>query len=174
MNTATPGNEPGIRQRLKVEIRAYIVISGYLWICFTALLLYQNAVLDANHGHLLPMSVAAIKALVLGKFLMVGKAFRIGETTGNHRLLNRIVVKSLAMLLLLLVFTGVEEFVLGFVHGHTLAAIVGEFADRPWIEVIAPAAVMLLVLIPMIAFEEIDTALGRGSLLRILLSRPGS
>ena len=46
-----------------------------------------------------------------------------------------------------------------------------EFLDRSWLQNIAPSVVMLLVLIPMITFEEVDHALGDGSLKRLLFGR---
>ena len=75
------------------------------------------------------------------------------------------------MLLLLLVFTMIEELIVGLVHGQETSEIIAEFIGRPWLQNIAPSVVMLLVLIPMISFEEIDHVLGDGSLKRMLFGR---
>ena len=155
-------------------MRAYLGISVYLWICFSALLLYETAVLRAEHVQFLPLGTAAIKALVIGKFILIGKAMNVGEMVRHSLLLNRIAWKSLATLLLLLLFTTVEELVVGLVHGHALADIVAEMLERSWLERLAPAVIMLLVLVPLIAFEEIDKALGKGNLKRMLLDRQDS
>jgi hypothetical protein len=65
----------------------------------------------------------------------------------------------------------IEEMVVGLVHGHTVANTVDDLTARSWLELLAPSVVMLLVLIPMISFEEIDRDLGRGKLRRMLFGR---
>ena len=150
-------------------MRSYIFISFYLWICFSALLLYQNSILRINDLALLPLSSAAIKALVLGKFILIGKAIKVGERVKNDVLLYRILWKSLATMLLLMIFTGIEDLLVGFMHGHAIADTMGEMMARSWLQWVAPSLVMLLVLIPFIAFEKIDASMGKGSLARILL-----
>jgi hypothetical protein len=165
------GDESTIGNRLAAEMRAYVGISVYLWVCFSALLLYETAVLRAEHLPFLPLGTAAIKALVIGKFILIGKALKVGERTRHSLLLSRIAWKALATLLLLLLFTGVEELVVGLLHGHNVADIVAEMLERSWLERLAPAVIMLLVLVPLITFEEIDETLGNGSLKRMLLDR---
>lgn len=161
----------GFRHWLMLELRAYVILSLYLWICFSALLLYGSSLLQVNHVPLLPLGSAAIKALILAKVILIGRAAKIVDTVRNEVLLHRILLKSLATLALLLLFIGAEELATGLVHGHSLADSIAALADRPWLQWVAPSMVMLLVLIPMIAFEEIDIALGRGTLMRIMLAR---
>lgn len=171
MNSKNGKDNAGIRQRFKEEMRSYIFISFYLWICFSALLLYQNSILRINDLALLPLSSAAIKALVLGKFILIGKAIKVGERVKNDVLLYRILWKSLATMLLLMIFTGIEDLLVGFMHGHAIADTMGEMMARSWLQWVAPSLLMLLVLIPFIAFEKIDASMGKGSLARILLGR---
>ena len=169
MDSHSAENNHGVRQRFLEEMRTYLIISLYLWISFSALLLYENALLQADNLAFLPMGTAAVKALILGKFILIGKAFKVGSRVEHNVLLHRILWKSFATLLLLLVFTGIEELVVGIVHGHTLAATASEILGRSWLEMLAPSFVMLLVLVPMIAFEETDIAMGKGNLMRMLL-----
>ena len=169
MTTDHAEGKPGIGQRFKQEMRTYFFISFYLWVCFSALLLYENSILARDNIAFLPMGTAAIKALILGKFILVGKAIGVGSRVRHHVLLHRILWKSLATLLLLLVFTGIEELVVGLVHGHALADTASEMLESSWLERLAPSVMMLLVLVPMIAFEELDIAIGKGKLRRLLL-----
>ena len=74
-------------------------------------------------------------------------------------------------MLLLLVFAVIEEIVVGWFHGHTVANTVDELTARSWVELLAPSVVMLLVLIPMVVFEEIDRDLDKGKLRRMLFGR---
>jgi hypothetical protein len=54
------------------------------------LLLYHNSVLRINDLALLPFSSAAIKALILGKFILIGKVIKVGERVRHDVLLHRI------------------------------------------------------------------------------------
>jgi hypothetical protein len=74
-------------------------------------------------------------------------------------------------MLLLLIFTMVEDLLTGLVHGYAFADTMAEMMARSLVQWVAPNLVMLLVLIPLIAFEQIDISMGKGSLSRILLGR---
>jgi hypothetical protein len=134
-------------------------------------LLYETAVLRAEKIQFLPIGTAVVKALILGKFILIGKAVKVGERIESGRVVYRIFWKSLAMYLFLLVLTAVEELIVGFVHEQAFSETIGEFTERSWLQNLAPSAVMLLVLIPMISFEEIDCVFGNGSLKRMLFKR---
>jgi hypothetical protein len=172
VSTRKPHDKGSMGHRFIEEMRTYTIISLYLWVCFSALLLHETAVLQANNLQFLPFSIAVVKALILGKFILIGKAANIGSRIESDVLLHKIIWKSLATLLLLLVFSIIEELIVGIVHGQAISELVAEFVDRSWLQNLAPSIVMLLVLIPMISFEEIDQALGTGSLKRLLFSRP--
>lgn len=169
--TEASSGKGSIGQRFVKELREYLIISFYLWICFAALLIYKTAILQAEHVEFLPLGIATVKALILGKFILVGKAVKLGTRVKSSIVLNKIMWKSVAFLLLLLVFTAIEELVVGLIHSHSVTSIVSEFTARPWLESFAPAVVVLLVLIPMITFEEIDHALGEGKLRSTLFGR---
>lgn len=103
-----------ISHRLMVEMREYAIVSLYLWVCFSVLLLYKTAIIQADYVIFLPLSTAGIKALILGKFILVGKTAKVGTRIKSKILLHRIGWKSLAFLLLLIVFAAVEELIVGF------------------------------------------------------------
>jgi len=169
--TETLGNKDSVLERLLKELREYLIISIYLWICFSVLLLYKTAILRAEQVAFLPLGIAAVKALIIGKFILIGKAVKTGSRLSSKVLLIRIMWKSLSFTLLLVVFTVIEEIVVGWFHGHSVASTVDQLTARSWVELLAPSVVMLLVLIPMISFEEIDRELGEGKLRAMLFGR---
>jgi hypothetical protein len=171
MSSENPCDKSSIGHRFMEEMRAYAIISLYLWVCFSALLLYETTVLRADNVQFLPIGTAVVKALILGKFILIGKAIKVGVRIKPGSLLYRIVWKSLAMLLFLLVLTAIEELIVGLVHGQATSEIIAEFINQSWLQEIARCVVMLLVLIPMISFEEIDHVLGDGSLKRMLFGQ---
>ena len=164
------GEAMSVARRLKAEMRAYLFISLYLFICFSVVLLYQGAMQSSVGENALPLSFAAVKALLIGKFILVGKAIGLGTRVKHSVLVHRIAWKSFAFLLLLVLFGWLEEFVVGFYHGLSFGEIVGEIAAVPLIQKLAATLLMLMVLIPMITFEEVDRALGGGELTRMLFS----
>jgi len=157
-----------LRERVSHELREYAVTAAYLFVWLSALLLYENAVRDEGTGPaVLPFGVAAAKALVLGKFVLLGQAVGAGTRLSARTLAQRIAWRSLALLLVVVALVAVEEIVLGLVHGETLTGALAAFAARP-LEHAAGALLLLLVLIPFVATKQIHLALGEGRLARLL------
>ncbi len=158
-------------ERIKDEMRKYALISAYLYVCFAVLLLYDTVVTSTSAATPVPWGVAIVKALVLGKFVLIGDALSIGSRANAHPLLHRIVWKSLAMLLLLVVFKCLEEIIVGWVHGHSLGQVLAEFSERSWIQNVAPLLLMLLILIPLLGAMEIYRTVGPDRLKQIMLNK---
>ena len=68
-------------------------------VCFSTLLFYESAILQAENVKLALLGSAAFKALILGKFILIGRAINVGGHLNPVMLLQRIVWKSVAMLL---------------------------------------------------------------------------
>ncbi len=110
MNHETASGQPvGIGQRLMAELRRYALVSAYLYVCFGAILLYKAAILSEAGQHYVPLGVAAVKALILGKFVLIGEmALFHGRTAGEAAsalaaLLRPEVLASTLLMLLILV-----------------------------------------------------------------------
>ena len=171
MTEDSPGKKGLTVDRIKQEMREYAIISLYLWVCFSVILVYQSSLSPRGDALYVLLGSAAFKALLIGKFILIGKALKPGSRRNPRMLLARIAWKSLAMLAVLIAFNLLEELVVGAVHGQTLAQSVSEYLGRPTVQLIAPMLLMLLVLIPMIAFEEVDRELGRGTLRELLFGQ---
>src|SRR5580704_16769453 len=85
------------------ELLEYAVVSAYLYICLGALILLKVAILNAQGVSYAPYGLAAIKALVLGKFILVGRAAALGDRYRYRRAIYVIAYKAFAFLILLLV-----------------------------------------------------------------------
>ena len=168
-NEVTSAHPPGARERLREELRRYLAVSAYLYVCFAAILLYKSAVLSGVGEHYLPLGLAAGKALILGKFILLGEAAGVGTRIGARTLLQRILRSSVLFLVLLVLLTIVEEIIVGLVHGHSLGQAVAALAERPWLEILASCFLMLLVLIPLVTVTEVSRTLGPGGLRQLLL-----
>ena len=168
-NEAESAHQPSAKERLREELRRYLAVSAYLYVCFAAILFYKSAILSSIGEHYLPLGLAAGKALILGKFVLLGEAAGVGTRIGARTLLQRIVSSSVLFLIVLILLTIVEEIIVGLVHGHSLGQAVAALAEHPWPETLASCFLMLLVLIPLVTVTEVSRALGPGALRRLLL-----
>ena len=166
---AASAHRPGARERLREELRRYLAVSAYLYVCFAAILFYKAAILSSIGEHFLPFGLAAGKALILGKFVLLGEAAGVGTRIGARTLLQRILSSSVLFLGLLVLLTIIEEIIVGLVHGHSFGQALAALADRPWLEVLASCVLMLLVLVPLVTVTEVSRTLGPGGLRQLLL-----
>jgi hypothetical protein len=158
----------GVKERLREEMRKYAIVSVYLYVCLGAVLLYKAALIDASGGHFLLHGIAAAKALILGKFLLIGDAMGVGTRPVARTLLARIAWRTVLLLALLVALTIVEELVVGWVHGHAAGATMAELRARSLPELAAECMLLLLILFPLVATTELNRALGPGRLKAML------
>ena len=108
-----------------------------------------------------------VKAAVLAKFMLLGKAMKLGERTTTSPLIWPTLHKAFAFLVLLIIMTVIEEAVVGMFHHRSVAASLGELVGPRLDETMAGFLIMLLVLVPFFAFRVLDEALGEGKLARL-------
>jgi hypothetical protein len=168
-NEPASSHRPGAKERLREELHRYLAVSAYLYVCFAVILLYKSAVLSSAGEHFLPLGLAAGKALILGKFVLLGEAAGVGTRVRAQTLLQRIVRTTLLFLVLLVLLTIVEEVIVGLVHGHSFGQAVAALRDRSAVEILASCLLLLLVLVPLVTVTEVSRVLGPGGLRRLLL-----
>lgn len=167
MNSKVPKGT-AIAERAVHELREYARVSVYLYVCFGALILYKTAILHGQGVSYEPWGIAIVKALILGKFVLLGQAAGLGDRYESRRLIYVIAHKALLFLILLLVLTVIEEIVVGLIHGRAVAASLSLFLGDMLLQTLATCAVMLLILIPYLAFRELEEVLGAARLREIL------
>lgn len=141
--------------KIKHELRTFIVLAVYLYVCFSAILLYKSAVLGAQGISFLPFGVPIIKALILAKFIMIGQMARLGDKL-HARLLLVVAYKAALYLCVLIALSVAEEAVVALVHGRTITVALMElWGGRLW-EILATSLIMLLILVPYTAVRELN------------------
>jgi hypothetical protein len=158
------------KERLREELRRYFVVSAYLFVCFAVLMLYRSAVLHDSGQHVAATGTALVKALVLGKFLLIGEAAGIGTRVRSSTLLRRIGSRTVLLTALLIALTILEEVAVGLVHHISPVAALAEFFGDALLEKLAGILVMLLVLLPLVAVTELRRAMGPSAWSRLLRS----
>jgi len=163
--------KPSLSERFWEEMRNFGAVALYLFVCFCVLLMWKSAILAEQGTSFLPYGVALVKALVIGKFILIGDAIKFGTRSLGPTLLHRILQRTLAMLLILIVFTAIEEWLVGLHHGQSFSQTLAEYLAHSWIENVAPVLVMLLILFPMITASEFRKTLGAEQFRKHLLDK---
>ena len=165
--TTSPA-KPGIGARLRHELIEFAIIACYLYIAFGVLIAFKFTILKGQGVAWAPWGIALVKALILGKFILLLQAMKLGE--GGDVVVWRIVRKTGLFVMALFALNGLEEFLIGRLHGKTNAEIAEDMAgllSGPFVI----SVLMFLILAPYFAFRELDERLGEGSLRRLLTSR---
>ena len=173
MTTGTTA-KPSLHQRAKSELKEFVVIAIYLYVTLGAIMLMKTAVLHSHGVEFSPLGIAAVKSAVLAKFMLIGKAMKIGEGANDKPLIWPTLYRAVAFLLLLIVMTLLEEAIVGLFHHRSIAESLGDLVGIHLQETLAGYVLTLLVLIPFFAFRVLDEALGEGTLARMFFVERGS
>ena len=156
-----------LHQRAMHEFKELAIISAYLYVTLGAVILMKAAVLHAEGIAFTPWGIAIVKAVVLGKFVLLGNLAHLGGRDISGPLIWPTLRRAFAILVLLIVLTIIEEAVVGLFHHRSIAASLGELFGARLEETLAGYLIMLLVLIPFFAFRVLSEALGEGRLERM-------
>jgi len=159
--------KPTLQQRTIHELKEFAIIAIYLYITLGTIILMKTAVLHSQGIESAFWGVAAVKAAVLAKFMLIGNALKIGDRHTTSPLIWPTLHKALGFLVLLIILTIIEEVVVGLFHHRSVAVSLGDMIGVQLRETIAGFLIMLLVLIPFFAFRVLDEALGEGRLTRM-------
>ncbi|HLY03025.1 MAG TPA: hypothetical protein VKR56_11105 [Candidatus Cybelea sp.] len=156
-----------VARKLEHELREYAVAVLYLTVCFGAINFYSDALLNAHGVSYWSYGWGLIKALILAKFILVGQTLHLGERYATRRFIYVVAVKALVFLVFLVILSFVENAIVGFFHGQGLSASSATFGGTLPL-LLATCLIMLLILIPFLAFRELNEALGEGGLRKLL------
>jgi hypothetical protein len=149
-----------IRTRIAEEIKAFLIISAYLSVCFLAIAYLKSAILQAYGISFAPFGFAIVKALICAKFILIGRAIHLGERYKDSPLIWPTLHKSVAFVVLLLILNTIEEIVVGAMHHRSVADSISEIGGGTLHQLIATTFVGLLILIPFFAFSALGDLLG--------------
>jgi hypothetical protein len=106
-----------------------------------------------------------VKALILGKFILILQAIKVGERAEKPGILIvDILNTSFLFLIFLVTLNAIEEITLGLLHGRAAREVLGEMAGGTLPEAVAVCVLLLLVLIPYFSFRGLASRLGDGVL----------
>jgi hypothetical protein len=156
-----------LQQRAMHELKEFAILFVYLYVTLGALILLKTAVLHAQGIDSVLWGVAAVKAAVLAKFMMLGYVMKIGDRNTVRPLIWPTLHKAFGFLVLLIIMTIIEQVLVGLFHRQSIAATLRDLGGPRLEETLAVFLIMLLVLVPFFAFRVLGEALGEGRLARM-------
>ena len=149
------------------EFKALAALSAYLYVCLGALILFKSAVLREVGISYAIWGIAAVKALVLAKFMLVGRMLHIGKRYRDKPLIWPTLYHALMFLVLLLILTTIEELVVGLIHQRALADSLTHIVGPTFYQGLAVCLIMFLILVPYSAFTCLGDVLGEREVFRL-------
>jgi hypothetical protein len=149
------------------EFKAMAALSAYLYVCFLALILFKSATLREAGIHYEIWGLAAIKALVMAKFMLIGRMLHLGEKYRNKPLIWPTLYHSLMFLVVLLILTALEELIVGFIHDRATADSLKHVAGPTVYVALASCLIMFLILMPYSAFTCLSDVVGERETVRL-------
>jgi hypothetical protein len=160
-------------QRFIVEIRKFGLVAAFLFFFFAAFNNYQRLILREYHIEYFKYGYSLIEALILGKVVLIGEIFHLGDRFRGKPLIFPTLYRTFSFSLLVLAFAVLEHFVKGFIHGQNFAASLQEISAKGP-EIGAKIIMMFIAFIPMFAIWEISNLFDEGKLFALFFEHGGT
>lgn len=135
--------------------------------------LQRWAGLEAQGASFLPMlGFVTVKAALVAKFILLGNMFGLARHRPGDRIAGTMLRKGVALVVLLIVMTAIEEAVVAAIHGRPVANAIHDFGGREIGQKIAMLVTVILAVLPYAAVRTLQELMGKDAVKRFLLSRP--
>ena len=162
---------PKLKQRAYHELREYLVIVLYLWLIFGLFLLYKSVILAENHISFAAKGLALINALVLGKFVLIARAFHLGDRADDAPLIYPTLLKSFLFSIVVACCKILEDAAVGFYHRISFSQSIAELGGGNLRGILTLTLLLFVMLIPFFAFGELKRVLDDGKLTQLFFHR---
>ena len=127
----------------------------------------KSAILEAQGVHWGYWGFAAIKALLVAKFILIGRALHIGEGLRTRPLIWQTLHKAIAFTIFVAILTVIEDAAIGMaIHGKTFAQSTADLGGGTLRQMIATEFIVFLVFIPLFAFGALSEVMDDKALVR--------
>jgi hypothetical protein len=149
-----------LRQKVAHEMREYLVISFYLFVVFSVLMVYKSLILAEHHIDFVSHGVALISALALAKVMLTAQELHLADWFGDAPLIYPTLTKSAVFTVVLACFKVAEEFVVGRLHGKSFHESISDLGGGTWKGILTLAMLLCIMLIPFFGFTELRRVFG--------------
>ena len=163
MNTVTE-KKKGWKQKILHELINYWFLVLYLAIFFGVFTTYRRLLL-AHYGISFgEYGISVIRALVLGKVILVAEALRLGQRFEEKPLIIPTLYKTFLFTVCMAVFDIAEGLIRGFIGGLGPTGAAHEVMSRFNYEWLSRALVIFFAFIPFFAVRELRRVIGEGAI----------
>ena len=160
-------SKPSLGHRAIEEAKEMLALTAYLYVSLGSIILLKSAILRDVGIDYTVWGIAIVKALVLAKFMLLGRAAKLGERYRHRPLIWPTLHMALMFLILLLVLTTLEELLVGAINGRPLSESLTHIVGPSLYVGVATCLVMFLILVPYCAFKTLGAVLGDRYLVRM-------
>ena len=148
------------------ELKEFVVIALYLWVVLGLFLLYKSVILNEDIGYV-AKGVALINALILGKFVLIARAFHLGDQANDAPLIYPTLLKAALFSVVLACCKILEDAAVGFFHGKSFSQSIADLGGGTLKGILTLTVLLFVLLIPFFAFGELERVLGEGKLAQL-------
>jgi hypothetical protein len=169
--STTDKKERGWKRKLIHELSDYWFIVLYLTIFFSVFTNYQRLILAHYNIIYTDYGISVIKALVLGKVVLIAESLHVGRRFENKPLIFSVIYNSIVFTVCVLLFNTAEVIVDGFIHKMNAEQAVAELVSHYNYELFARGMVVFFAFIPFFAVRELGLILGPGMMRKLFFQK---
>jgi len=148
------------KQKLWHELKEYGINVLYLSLCFSVIIFYRRVLL-AQYGIFLDdYLIGVVKALIIGKVIMIGAFLDVSKKFENKPLFIPTLYKTFFFSIFVLIVEAIEVFIRAVVKTASWEGIAEGFAHHFNIVLFASLLVVGFTFIPFFAFKELARSIG--------------
>ena len=151
----------GWKEKVRDEFIEYWINVVYLMLVFAAFTEYRRLILAAHDITYTNYGIAVIEALVLGKVIMIGGAFRLGRGLEAKPLIYPTLYKTIVFTVFVGAFKIIEHAIIVLWSRGAVTEILVDLSEQWLMEVFANSLVVFVAFIPFFAVKEIGRVLGK-------------
>jgi multidrug transporter EmrE-like cation transporter len=156
-----------VTQKAISEFKELWAVAFYLYVCIGAVVLFKYTTLRQVGIGYEVWGIAAVKSLLLAKFILVGRAMRLGKRFEDQPLIWPTLYRALIFLLLLLILTTLEELLVGLLHHRPVFESLTHVVGSTFLQALSVCLMLFLILIPYSAFVSLGEVLGEREVIRL-------
>ncbi len=160
-----------LKERAWEELKAYWLITLYLWIFLGSFTIYRRLILAETGVPYLHYGIALVEAMIIAKVVLIGRIFGVTKRFDHLPLVVPVVYKSLLFALLVLGFGLLEKTVDGLIHREGVLSGLQKIAETGPYEIGARTLMLTVALVPFCAFSELGRVMGLGRLVSLFFGK---
>lgn len=156
-----------IKQKVKFEMKRYIIYTLFLTLFFAAFTTYERLLLNFQ-GPFFPYGYSLIQGLIMAKVIMIGQTMKLGERYDDKPLIIPVLHKTFLFCLLMMVLIILEHLVTGcLIKRKSIELVYEEFISKGLSLALAKTVIVFFIFVWFFAVLETARALGDNKLFNL-------